>query len=193
MTEVHFTGHGQLPDPEPREIQWVDYIGTKRVRAVPMTRLEYLTLREWHLPADENGEDPGYFIEYVDGGKPNMFPMFEGYVSWSPKDVFDRAYRPEAGIGSFSNALDAMKAGYRIARQGWNGKGMWAAVGSMKPDVIHSSQLNEGHMRDVAAANDDGMVTIRPSMYMRTANGEIVAWTASQTDILADDWIVLTS
>ena len=36
------------------------YIGTKLVRAVPMTRAAYNELREWSLPADENGADAGY-------------------------------------------------------------------------------------------------------------------------------------
>jgi len=67
------------------------YIGVKRVNAKPMTRAEYNTFRGWKLPANENGADDGYLVEYVDGGKPNT-DAYQGYVSWSPKDVFDRAY-----------------------------------------------------------------------------------------------------
>lgn len=69
------------------------YIGTKAIRAVPMTRIAYNQLRGWPLPADENGADEGYLVEYLDGGKGNV-PGYSGYVSWSPKEVFDRAYRP---------------------------------------------------------------------------------------------------
>jgi len=67
------------------------YIGTKVLRATPMNRLEYNNVRGWTLPADENGADEGYLVEYTDGGKPNT-PTHAGYVSWSPKDVFERAY-----------------------------------------------------------------------------------------------------
>lgn len=67
------------------------YTGTKVVNAKPMNRAEYNTFRGWTLPADENGADEGYLIEYVDGGKANV-AMYAGYVSWSPKDVFERAY-----------------------------------------------------------------------------------------------------
>lgn len=58
------------------------YVGIKVILASPMSRLDYNRHRGWELPADENGDDAGYLIEYVDGG----------YISWSPKDVFDRAY-----------------------------------------------------------------------------------------------------
>lgn len=69
------------------------HIGTKIVDAKPMTRAVYNQLRGWDLPADENGDDEGYLVQYTDGGKPN-FAGFEGYVSWSPKEQFDQAYRP---------------------------------------------------------------------------------------------------
>lgn len=75
----------------------MEFIGTKRVKATPMTRLEYNQLRGWLVPANENPNDEGYQVEYLDGGKPNH-PNFKGYISWSPKDVFERAYKPVADI-----------------------------------------------------------------------------------------------
>ena len=67
------------------------YVGTKVIHAEPMTRADYNTFRGWDLPADENGADEGYLVEYADGGDANV-AGFAGYVSWSPKEVFDRAY-----------------------------------------------------------------------------------------------------
>lgn len=69
------------------------YTGTKQVKALPMNRADYNTLRGWQLPADEDGTDEGYLVEYIDGGKANV-EGFAGYVSWSPRDVFERAYSP---------------------------------------------------------------------------------------------------
>lgn len=69
------------------------YIGTKIINAQPMTRGEYNALQGWTLPADQVPTDPGYLVEYTDGGKPNH-KDFAGYISWSPADVFERAYRP---------------------------------------------------------------------------------------------------
>ena len=58
------------------------YIGTKVIDAEPMTRGEYNKYRGWQIPADENPDDEGYRVVYPDG-----------YVSWSPKSVFEEAYR----------------------------------------------------------------------------------------------------
>lgn len=68
------------------------YEGTKRIYAEPMTRGEYNTYRGWETPADEDPTDPGYLVEYTDGGKPND-SRHAGYISWSPADVFERAYK----------------------------------------------------------------------------------------------------
>lgn len=68
------------------------YCGMKIIRAKPMNRMEYNELRGWIVPADENPEDEGYLVEYVDGGKPNHAD-FNGYISWSPAEQFDNAYK----------------------------------------------------------------------------------------------------
>ncbi len=47
------------------------FIGTKVVKAEAMTRKEYNDFRGWSLPADENGADEGFLVEYLDGGKAN--------------------------------------------------------------------------------------------------------------------------
>ncbi len=70
------------------------YIGTKRVSAIPMTRQQYNDYRGWQLPDDEDGSDEGYLVEYVDGGQSNH-PDHAGYISWSPKAVFEQAYQPQ--------------------------------------------------------------------------------------------------
>lgn len=69
------------------------YIGVKAIRAVPMNRADYNIFRGWDLPKDEDGKDEGYLVEYLDDGKPNVDSV-SGYVSWSPKEVFDKHYTP---------------------------------------------------------------------------------------------------
>lgn len=56
-----------------------------------MTRQEYNDFRGWKLPDDENGNDTGYLVEYIDGGKANT-EHYAGYVSWSPSEVFEKSY-----------------------------------------------------------------------------------------------------
>lgn len=59
------------------------YLGVKMVEAVEMTRGEYNILRGWELPSNENGEDKGYKVIYMNDNN---------YVSWSPKDIFEKSY-----------------------------------------------------------------------------------------------------
>ena len=76
------------------------YIGTKEITA-------------WE---QEKDGQPGYAVKYADG-----------YTSWSPRDVFEAAYRVTEGPAqflTFGDAIHFLKAGKRVARHGWNGKGM---------------------------------------------------------------------
>ena len=77
------------------ESDMVSYIGTKVVHAQPMNRAAYNQLRGWTVPDNECGEDEGYLVEYTDRVEaPPHVAGFKGYISWSPKDVFERAYKP---------------------------------------------------------------------------------------------------
>jgi len=66
-------------------------------------------------------------------------------------------------------AIKQMQHGLRVSRSGWNGKGMWLAL--QVPDVNSKMTLSY--------------------IYMYTAQGDLVPWLASQTDILANDWDVV--
>ena len=71
----------------------VRHIGTKIVDARPMTRGDYCAVRGWNVPQDEKADDAGYLVEYTDKADSNL-EGFRGYVTWSPADVFEMAYRP---------------------------------------------------------------------------------------------------
>lgn len=73
-----------------------EYTGTKTIKAKPMTRGEYNKYRGWEIPADENPADEGYLVEYLDSPNSNH-PDHDNYISWSPKDVFDRSYKETDG------------------------------------------------------------------------------------------------
>lgn len=74
---------------------------------------------------------------------------------------------------NFSEALHCVNAGYRIARSGWNGKGMWLF------------RVNDW---DCTGCEKSSLL---PFIAMKTADDKIVPWLASQTDILARDWVEL--
>lgn len=67
---------------------------------------------------------------------------------------------------NFGDALNRLKNGGKVARDGWNGKGMWLSL--QTPDE-HSK------MR-------------RPYIFMSPIDGDLVPWVASQSDLLSDDW-----
>ncbi|MCP4393219.1 MAG: DUF2829 domain-containing protein [Alphaproteobacteria bacterium] len=160
------------------------HIGTKLILAVAMTRLAYSEHRGWELPEGEEGSDAGFLVEYIDGGKPNH-PDHKCYISWSPEDVFHNAYK-SSGEMSFGMAIEAIKRGHKIARSGWNGKGMFLIYVPASPDikpVAGTPYSNAGITQNV---------TIDAHIDMFTAGGSMQpGWLASQADILANDWCIV--
>ncbi|KII34856.1 hypothetical protein NL64_06220 [Pseudomonas fluorescens] len=165
------------------------YIGTKLVVGTPMSRIDYNHYRGWELPADENGADEGFLVEYLDGGQSNH-PGHDGYISWSPADVFDKSYRDTEGL-PFGLAIEALKSGAKVARAGWNGKGMWLVL----IPGTREAQLRDGSPYHTALNMES--CEILPHIDMWTTNAEgrramLPGWLASQTDMLADDWQIIT-
>ena len=147
------------------------YIGTKLIKAYPAPAPKA-------SGAHAEG-DPGYIVIYLDG-----------YESWSPKDVFEEAYRPSTGM-NFGLALEALKKGYKIARAGWIGKGMWLSLSGPGVREIPASAFWSDNNAEYAAGQG-GSAKVLPCITMKTATGEILmGWLASQTDMLADDWVIV--
>lgn len=102
---------------------------------------------------------------------------------------------------NFGQALEALKAGKRAARAGWNGKGMWLALtpaSSVKAweTTEVGAQVASSRLRGAAAAlaraEEPDVIDIGAHIDMRAADGSLViGWLASQTDMLADDWGVV--
>lgn len=164
------------------------YIGSKVIRAHPMTRQAYNDFRGWQLPADEDGSDEGYLVEYVDGGAANTL-TFNGYVSWSPKAVFEKAYRPTSHM-TFGDAIVMLKAGHKVARAGWNGKGMWLILvpGSENIRPVAGTPYSK------AGLTEEIQILPHIDMYTVDASGRramLPGWLASQTDMLSEDWMVV--
>lgn len=85
---------------------------------------------------------------------------------------------------TFGQALEALKAGKKVSRKGWNGKGMFLFY-NPGSDVT----VSEG--RPLASAFPVGTpARMLPYIMMKTvAPGlELVPWLASQTDMLSEDW-----
>ena len=89
----------------------------------------------------------------------------------------------------FSEALRACKAGKRIARAGWNGKGMFVFLQSGYPDGVPSCPKTA----ELMGIEPGTTIRVLPYLVMRTADMPltIVPWVISQADALATDWSVL--
>jgi uncharacterized protein YegP (UPF0339 family) len=89
---------------------------------------------------------------------------------------------------NFGEALEALKNGQEVARKGWNGKGMFIFL--MKNPLFPMHQIDSpSFKRDNP---DRKFCATKNFLAMRDAQGEIVpGWLASQTDMLADDWMIV--
>lgn len=86
----------------------------------------------------------------------------------------------------FGHVLDMLRDGGKMARAGWNGKGMWVALSP-------GFELSQEHVYSgpVQADMGDNLGVFRPYIIMKTVDGEYVPWVASQTDLLAEDWQIV--
>lgn len=115
----------------------VAYFGTKKVHAWPQTK----------------DDKPGYGVLYEDG-----------YVSWSPKSTFEKAYQPLTAM-SFGHAIEVLKAGGKVTRLLFLEEGAWIEL----------------------SADDDGpRFIIRTKAAVRNRN-----WVPFPSAILANDWTVV--
>ena len=165
------------------------FIGTKLVNATPMTLGDYNTLQGWVLPEGQDPNTLGYLVEYTDGGKPNH-KDFAGYISWSPNTVFDGSYQ-SSGAMSFGHAIELAKLGMKVARAGWNGKGMWVIYNAGSAGETHA--MFEGSVYKKHGVDE---CEILPHFDMYTVNAEgrramLPGWLASQSDMIANDWSVV--
>lgn len=132
----------------------------------------------------------GYYVVYEDG-----------YTSFSPAAAFESGYVPHVESCDetepttcldFGKALSFLKRGCRVARQGWNGKGMFLfllpAGDGIPTRVIHDPALRAVIESELGGDTFDALGSIR----MFTADKKILTgWLASQTDMLSEDWEIL--
>ena len=95
---------------------------------------------------------------------------------------------------NFGQALMMLKEGKKVARSGWNGKGMYIYL--VQGSTVDKENLRNEASRilpdDDMAMHGTGVAQFLPHIDMRTAYGDIcVGWLASQTDMLAEDWEVV--
>ncbi len=149
----------------------------------------------------------------IDVGKSYLVEYENNYLSVSPKDVFEAGYSEmkyansideamteackelhkelitntegcnHLGNLDFGCAIDAMKSGYRVARSGWNGNGMFAyyVEGGAYPS----------QMKAIEGIFEGNVIPYRPYLALKTAQDDVATWVPSVSDILATDWCIV--
>lgn len=84
----------------------------------------------------------------------------------------------------FSITLQLLKDGDKVAREGWNGKGMFLYL-------VQGSTFTVNRPPLLGIYTEGTVINYLPHIDMRTADGSCVPWLASQSDLLADDWVVV--
>lgn len=164
------------------------YIRKEIITAVPVKLVNGNVWPEGlPLPEVPNVEEP---VKEIGPGVNVCVTQIQDGFMWSdgsdwpivvPKERFEKMGFRVADNMSFGDALEAVKQGKRIARRGWNGKGMYVFL-------VHGMDFHTG--ADLSEL-DDQDVEVLDCLVMRTATGAFCpGWLASQTDMLADDWYI---
>lgn len=84
----------------------------------------------------------------------------------------------------FGNAVRELKCGKKVARAGWNGKGMFLFL---VPGSVF--KVNRPPLLGIYPEGTE--VRYCPHIDMKTADGSVVPWLATQSDVLSDDWVLV--
>jgi hypothetical protein len=85
---------------------------------------------------------------------------------------------------NFGEAIEALKQGKLVKREGWNGKGMFLFL-------VKGSKFKANRPPILGIYEEGTEVNYCPHIDIKTADDSIVPWLASQLDVLAEDWIIL--
>lgn len=147
------------------------YIGTKIIEAAPAIRMGGKVYDANELiPRSMEMVEEGYKVRYQDG-----------YESWSPKAVFEEAYRPIDGM-NFGLAIEALKKGKKCRRAGWNGG---------KNHHIELASAISYTAPAGAIVNGEHAAIANKAIVFFGTSGVQIGWLASQADMLSDDWEIV--
>lgn len=154
------------------------YIGTKVVQAKPMSLKDaQIVLGREINPATV--EEDGYLVVYKDG-----------YRSWSPKSVFDAAYR-KLGEMDFGVVIEALKSGFAVRRKGWNGKGLFVVKqipSRIECGIIRKIQSLPQSAKDILLSRENAHIDYTNQMLIINPDGRADSWVPSVSDVFAEDW-----
>lgn len=158
------------------------YIGTKVVNATPAWLVDNkVYLKDEAVPRSMNRKD-GYIVVY------------DGHESWSPKSVFEKAYR-EVGTMDFGGAMHCLKAGLAVRRKGWNGKGLFIVKQvptHITDDIIPNMQSLPQSAKNILMSRENPHIDYTNQMIIINPDGRADSWVPSSSDVFAEDWELVT-
>ena len=95
---------------------------------------------------------------------------------------------------NFGQALEALKAGKKVAREGWNGRGMWIVLmpALYLPSYNTGETYRKVNDRTAKHIGEDTPLDSQPYISMFTATKQWQpGWLASQSDVLSEDWTIV--
>ena len=158
------------------------FIGTKVIMAEPMTMTGAQIVLGREIKPTTVEED-GYLVVYKNE-----------YKSWSPKSVFEEAYR-EVGSVNFGGAIDLLKAGLAVRRKGWNGKGLFIVKqvpSHITGDIIPNMQSLPQSAKIILMNRENPHIDYTNQMLIINPDGRADSWVPSVSDVFAEDWEVVT-
>ena len=91
--------------------------------------------------------------------------------------------------GTFGQAVGSLKRGFKVARKGWNGKGMWLWL--KQETMVKSEWCHDPALKAIADQNG-GEIHALGTICIKTDDNKILTgWLASQTDMLSEDWVLV--
>ena len=139
----------------------------------------------WHYDKEKDT----IMNHFEEDGSPEVpiAELFPHFLIWMTRDTWEVVGEESAAVPSdtysFGDAINFLKAGKKVARKGWNGKGMFLFLAT---DIELHTEADLS-----CVSNLEGDLTL-PAIVMKTADDRFcVGWLASQTDMLADDWFTV--
>ena len=152
------------------------FISVKEVALKPMSYRDFLKKSKDNTVKSIKPDIQGYIVTYQNG-----------YQSWMPEAILKEEHYEPLEAFSFSTALYFLKKGRKVARKGWNGKGMYIY---MQEGTKSVTEMRNNHLDHILER--DGSVEILPHIDMKSADDRLViGWLASQTDMLSEDWVLV--
>lgn len=167
-----------------KQVELFQYIGTKKVSAGVMSKGD--AAKDYGVKLSDSckyeSDAEGYLVVYEGG-----------YKSWSPKEVFEKAYRKNENL-TFGLAIELLKMGKKVCRVGWNGKNMFIVYMPplYLPPYNTTDTARKVNDRTAKWIGEDKPLDCQPYIAMYNAQEQWQpGWLPSQADLLSEDWMVV--